>query len=107
MKQTPAKQDKPTLAGFKAAGAEGRARAARRDGGAVPLGNTGTTTVEGGTSSTVAPMIFKAMCDLSNHATDTLWIGPGETVFERLSHLYLASGGDEGCLSAKWPEYFA
>lgn len=47
MKQTPAKQDKPTLAGFKAAGAEGRARAARRDGGAVPLGNTGTTTGEG------------------------------------------------------------
>lgn len=45
--RTPAKQDKPTLAGFKAADAAGRARAARCGGGAVPLGNTGTTTGEG------------------------------------------------------------
>lgn len=47
MKQTPPIQDKPTPYGVKAAGAEGRARAARRVGGAVPLGNTGTTTGEG------------------------------------------------------------
>lgn len=47
MKQTPAKQDKPTRAGFKAADVAGRARAARCGGGAVPLGNTGTTTGEG------------------------------------------------------------
>ena len=47
VKQTPPIQDKPTPYGVKAAGAEGRARAARRVGGAVPLGNTGTTTGEG------------------------------------------------------------
>lgn len=47
MKQTSPIQDKPTPYGVKAAGAKGRARAARRDGGAVPLGNTGTTTGEG------------------------------------------------------------
>lgn len=47
MKQTPSKQDKPTPAGGKAADVAGRARAARCGGGAVPLGNTGTTTGEG------------------------------------------------------------
>lgn len=47
VKQTPAKQDKPTPAGGKAADVAGRARAARCGGGAVPLGNTGTTTGEG------------------------------------------------------------
>lgn len=50
--------------------------------------------------------LLQAMRDLEKHADDTLWIGPGETVFERLATIYLSAGGDPAALMAEWPHYF-
>ena len=52
-------------------------------------------------------IILAAMQDLHNNATDTIWLTPHETVFERLASIYGYAGGDPATLAAMWPEYFA
>ena len=51
--------------------------------------------------------ILAAMRDLHDNATDTVWLTPHETVFERLASIYGYAGGDPATLAAMWPEYFA
>ena len=57
-------------------------------------------------ASDMANEVLNSMIDLDRSASDTYWIGPGETVFERLASLYLKAGGDEAVLKKRWPEYF-
>lgn len=50
--------------------------------------------------------ILLAMKDLCKHASDTVWLTPAETVFERLASIYGYAGGDPEELAALWPEYY-
>lgn len=50
--------------------------------------------------------LLQAMRDIEKNATDTYWIGPGETVFERLAEIYLSAGGEPKALMREWPHYF-
>lgn len=50
--------------------------------------------------------ILMAMKDLCEHAEDTVWLTPHETVFERLATIYGYAGGDNETLARMWPEYF-
>lgn len=50
--------------------------------------------------------ILMAMKDLQDNATDTVWLTPHETVFERLAAIYGYAGGDPTTLAEMWPEYF-
>ncbi len=56
--------------------------------------------------SGVGALIFEAMQDIYKNADDTYWIGDSETVFERLTTIFLASGGDNKALVKEWPEMF-
>lgn len=55
---------------------------------------------------TVQGELLTALADLVEHATDTVWLSAGETVFERLAYLFETAGGDRAELVARWPEYF-
>lgn len=59
-----------------------------------------------GNQEKLADAILAAMIDLREHATDTCWIGEAETVFERLTELYLLAGGERERLLVEFPEYF-
>lgn len=59
------------------------------------------------TPALVQGAILTAMRDLCEYATDTVWLTPYETVFERLATLYLLAGGLEQNLIDEWPEYFS
>lgn len=50
--------------------------------------------------------IIKAMHELVEHADDTVWLTPWETVFERLAYLYEVAGGNRKELVLLWPENF-
>lgn len=50
--------------------------------------------------------ILQAMKDLVTSAEDTVWIGQGETMFERLGYVYLKSEGDRSILEKSFPEYY-
>jgi hypothetical protein len=51
-------------------------------------------------------VILVAMNDLQHHATDTVWLTPFETVFERLAQIYQEAGGSREFLQQMYPEYF-
>ena len=43
---------------------------------------------------------------LSQKHPDTIWVGPSETMLDRLVWLYLESGGEMQVLSELYPMYF-
>jgi len=49
--------------------------------------------------------ILCTMQDLSESATDTVWVTETETMFDRLTELYLLAGGNLQRLQELWPEY--
>lgn len=56
--------------------------------------------------SEVTDELLLMMIDLHKYASNTFWLSPFETVFERLADIYIISGGDMKILIDKWPEYF-
>ena len=56
--------------------------------------------------SEVTDELLLMMIDLHSKDNDTLWLNNYETIFERLSHIYVLAGGDTKILIDKWPEYF-
>ena len=50
--------------------------------------------------------ILTAMRDLHDNATDTLWLTPHETVFDRLANIFLLAGGTWADLAQHWPQYY-
>ena len=57
--------------------------------------------------SLTADRIYETMEDLCNLDNDDIcWITFGETMFERLTELFLLAGGNIDLLHDTWPEYF-
>jgi len=53
----------------------------------------------------VIDLIEESLNDLNN-AKDTVWITGSETVFERLTQIYILAGGDRKKLEELYPDYF-
>jgi len=53
-----------------------------------------------------ADRIYETMEDLVQYDDDLYWITYTETMFERLTELFLLAGGNQELLSDTWPEYF-
>ena len=58
------------------------------------------------TAEGVQHAIIIAMRDLCENNDDTVWLTSYETVFERLSHIYLIAGGKREILKELWPDNF-
>lgn len=59
-----------------------------------------------GNPDKVRELVIEAMCDVLKFPKDTLWLSDNETVFERLSHVYLDSGGEYTVLEKHFPAHF-
>jgi hypothetical protein len=56
----------------------------------------------------VRSQLLQVMEDLHNpeKTKDTVWLTGNETLFERVSCLYVTAGGSDDYLKQRWPEYF-
>ena len=58
------------------------------------------------TDSWLRGQILILMSEIETNSSDTLWLTDLETIFERLSFMFVSSGGDIKILEKTWPHYF-